>query len=83
MNYGLIIYTGETRIIIIDGSLYQQFITAVCDCSALYICMYICWMQIAVMTASATSSVLVSVLKPVYVECSLSLVHVNQVSKLI
>ena len=40
-------------------------------------------MQIAVMTVSATSSVLVSVLKPVHVECSLSMVHVNQVSKLL
>ena len=58
---------------------YQQFITAVKDCSTLF-GMYIYRMQIAVMTVSATSSVLVSVLKPVHVECSLSLVHVNRVS---
>ena len=32
------------------------------------------------MTVLATSSVMMSVLKPVHVECSLSLVHVNQVS---
>ena len=53
----------------------MQFVIA-----ALYIWYVHYFIQIAVMTVLATSSVLVSVLKPVHVQCSLSLIHVNQVS---